>query len=161
MKNVHLVFAGPGNKEYIDSLRIMAEKFGILERVTFTGILNRQAVREAYHAASIFVLPSLRENFGISVAEAMASGCPVIISDKVDLYVEVREAGAGLVVASELDELANAIMQLLGNEVDRKEMGERGKRLIQDKFSWEKVSEQLTHIYNNIIVKNESSMRYK
>ena len=51
----------------------------------------------AFHAADAFVLPSHQENFGVAVAEALACGLPVLISDKVNIWREIQEDGAGLV----------------------------------------------------------------
>jgi len=65
---------------------------GIAERTTFTGPLSETAVTEAYCAADVFVLPSLQENFGNAIIEAMAAGCPVVIGDRLDLAGEIDRA---------------------------------------------------------------------
>ena len=70
---------------------------GIGPRVTFAGMLDHRRKLEAFRDAAMFVLPSYSENFGIAVVEAMACGVPVAISDKVNIWREVRDAGAGVV----------------------------------------------------------------
>ena len=57
----------------------------------------------AYRVAEVFMLPSHQENFGIVVAEALACGVPVLISDKVNIWREIRSAGAGLVAEDNLE----------------------------------------------------------
>jgi glycosyltransferase involved in cell wall biosynthesis len=57
----------------------------------------------AFYAATVFALPSHQENFGIAVAEALACGTPVLISNKVNIWREVVEEGVGLVDDDDLD----------------------------------------------------------
>jgi glycosyltransferase involved in cell wall biosynthesis len=56
----------------------------------------------AFHAADAFVLPSHQENFGIAVAEALACGLPVLISNKVNIWREIEQDGGGLVAEDTL-----------------------------------------------------------
>ena len=57
----------------------------------------------AFHSANAFVLPSHQENFGIAVAEALACGLPVLISDKVNIWREIQSDGAGIVAPDSLE----------------------------------------------------------
>ena len=88
--------------------------------------------------ASMFVLPSYSENFGIAVAEAMACGLPVVISDAVNIWPEVESAAAGLVGPCDIDITARNIMQILENSARASEMGANGIRLVRDRYSWER-----------------------
>jgi glycosyltransferase involved in cell wall biosynthesis len=94
---LHLVVAGPDEVAWVDTLRRQAEEAGIEARVHFPGMLGGDAKAGAYRAAAAFVLPSHQENFGIAVAEALACGTPVLISDQVAIWREVVADGAGLV----------------------------------------------------------------
>jgi glycosyltransferase involved in cell wall biosynthesis len=85
------------------------------------------------------------------VVEAMAAGLPVVISNKVNLWREVDEARAGLVVSTDAAELASAITRLLDYPGLARQMGECGRRLARDKFSWNTAGEQLVRLYNAII----------
>ena len=90
---MHLVLAGPcADEAFAARLRAMAEGLP----VTFTGPLYGEEKWGALAAADVFALPSHQENFGIAVAEALASGLPVLISDKVNIWREIAEDGAGL-----------------------------------------------------------------
>ena len=95
--DVDLVIAGPDQVGLVDALRDHAHRDGIAARVHFPGMLGGDAKTGAYRAAEAFVLPSHQENFGIAVAEALAAGTPVLISDQVNIWREVLADGAGLV----------------------------------------------------------------
>lgn len=94
---LHLVMAGPADSEHGLQLKAMAQKLGLGDRITWTGMLAGDLKWGAFHAAEVFVLPSHQENFGIAVAEALACGLPVLISNKVNIWREVRMHGAGVV----------------------------------------------------------------
>ena len=98
---LRLVMAGPDQIGWQRTLVAQAEALGIAERVAWTGMLAGDLKWGAYRAADAFVLPSHQENFGVVVAEALACGVPVLTSDKVNIWREVQEAGAGLVAADD------------------------------------------------------------
>jgi glycosyltransferase involved in cell wall biosynthesis len=93
----HLVMAGPDQVGWQAALQAQATRLGIADRITWCGMLAGELKWSALRAAEAFVLPSHQENFGIAVAEALALGVPVLISDKVNIWREIDAAGAGLV----------------------------------------------------------------
>ena len=93
----HVVIAGPNDHPYGEEMKALAAKLGIADRVTWTGMLTGDLKWGAFHHADAFVLPSHQENFGIAVAEALACGVPVLISNKVNIWREIEEDGAGLI----------------------------------------------------------------
>jgi glycosyltransferase involved in cell wall biosynthesis len=131
----HLVLAGPDQVGWQAELERMAQSLGIGGRVTFTGMISGDEKWGALQAADFFFLPSHQENFGVVVAEALACGLPVLISDKVNIWREVRDAGAGLVAA---DTLAGAISLLRSwksfNEEERRRIRERTVPCFEHKF---------------------------
>ncbi|MDO8803162.1 MAG: glycosyltransferase, partial [Elusimicrobiota bacterium] len=147
----HLVIAGTGAPDYIVALRRMVDDLGLRSRVTFTGILLGEAKLEAFSAAKLFVLPSFRENFGISVAEAMAAGCPVVVSDGVDIAGDILESEAGLVCPPESVPFAAAMNKILRTPGLGETMGGNGKRLVMRKYTWERVAAELSGIYDRIL----------
>lgn len=149
--DAHLVLAGPGDESYLKSLRALSNDLGLQDRVLFTGMLRSEDVQEAYRAASVFVLPSLQENFGLSVVEAMSAECPIIVSRQVGLARDVLRARAGLVVGAGVEEIAEAIARLLANEKLRGEMGRRGRALVLEKFTWESAARELTEVFHDIL----------
>ncbi|CAN8139490.1 Transferase [uncultured Thiomicrorhabdus sp.] len=101
--DLHLVIAGPDQTGWQADLEMLATDLGIADRITWTGMLKDEKKWGAIKAAEVFVLPSHQENFGIAVAEALAVGTPVLISNKVNIWLEIEEMNAGLVADDSLE----------------------------------------------------------
>jgi len=160
-RNAVLVMAGPGEASYVSKLQAEVRSLGMDGRVVFTGLLQGRAVQEALVDADIFVLPSLHENFGLAVAEAMAAGCPVVVSPEVALAPEIEKYGAGVVVDGKVDGLRNVLRQLLRDEVRRHSMGQNGRQLILDQFTWERVARQMMEVYEDILRGTRTSAAWR
>ncbi|HEY9446182.1 MAG TPA: glycosyltransferase [Burkholderiales bacterium] len=119
--DLHLVMAGPEQGGYGAALRSLAHELGLAERITWTGMLTGASKWGAYRAAEAFILPSHQENFGIVVAEALACGVPVLISNKVNIWREVAEAGAGLVAEDDLKGATALLQRWLALSADERD----------------------------------------
>ena len=95
--DLHLVMAGPDSIGWRTDLETMAQRLGIGDRVTWTGMLADDLKWGAFRSADLFVLPSHQENFGIAVAEALSCGVPVMISRRINIWREIADDGAGFV----------------------------------------------------------------
>lgn len=103
-------------------------------RVKYAGRLRLDGVIRAYGCADVVVLPSLREQWGLVINEAMAMGLPVIVSDRagcVDDLLKNGETGA-VVRAGSVEELRSSMLVLAENPERRTQMGRAGRRLIAD-----------------------------
>ncbi len=98
-----LVIAGPDQNRWQSVLNALARNLGLGNRVIWTGMLTGKMKWGAFYLAEAFCLPSHQENFGIVVAEALACGLPVLISDKVNIWREIKAGGAGLVEADTME----------------------------------------------------------
>lgn len=107
----HLVIAGPDQVGWQARLVRMAEQHNVADRITWAGMVQGDLKWGAIRSSEAFFLPSHQENFGIVVAEALACGVPVLISNQVNIWREVKEDGAGLV---ESDSLPGAVSLLRG-----------------------------------------------
>ncbi len=92
-----LVVAGPDNAEWKAILEHQATGLGIANKITWTGLLTNEQKWGAFYASDVFCLPSHQENFALGVAEALACGLPVLISDKVNIWREIDSDCAGFV----------------------------------------------------------------
>ena len=115
-------------------MEALALQTGTAEQVRFVGAVDDTDKWRFLAGARLLVLPSYNENFGIVVLEAMAAGCPVVVTPEVGLAATVRESGAGLVVAGERRALAHAMASLLADDDLRARMGEIGRRVAREEF---------------------------
>ena len=144
----HLVIAGPAEDTYLAELQNLAEKLGIARQVSWTGMLERDQKWGALHAAEVFVLPSHQENFGIAVAEAMASSKAVLISNQVNIWQEIQEARAGLVAPDTREGTVTLLTNWLRLTVDeRAAMGQRARQCFADCFE---IGKAATHLVETI-----------
>jgi glycosyltransferase involved in cell wall biosynthesis len=153
-----LLVVGPDRDGYRAEIVKILEAEGVLDKVVFAGMLTGYEKLAALGGADVFVLPSYSEGFSMAILEAMASSLPVIITRQCH-FPEVAQAGAGLVIESEADQLATAIEKLLGDAQLRQQMGSNGRRLVAEKFTWDKVADQMIKMYEEVL--GESSRRTK
>jgi glycosyltransferase involved in cell wall biosynthesis len=95
--NFHLIIAGPPGNGLGDTLKHLAASLGLADRITWTGMLSGDLKGGAFQLADAFILPSHQENFGLAVVEALACGVPVLISNRINIWREIHENGAGLI----------------------------------------------------------------
>jgi glycosyltransferase involved in cell wall biosynthesis len=158
-KDVHLVIAGPDNEGYGADVRKWLAAGDCLSSVTFTGMVQGALKASLLKRARLFILPSYTENFGIAVVEAMGAGLPVVISNKVNIWREINDARAGLVVNTDLDEVADAVLALLANPPMARELGHRGCRLAREHFSWEAAGCHLLDLYRTVVRRPDAHSR--
>ena len=145
-----VIIAGNDEEELLPKLREQAERNGIAGRVDFRGPVSGEAKEQLLRTSTALVLPSLSENFGNVVLEAMAVEMPVIVTPEVGLAADVAHSGAGIVSSGQPAELAAAIQNLLRDREARADMGQRGRELVQSRFTWERVAAQMEEHYSQI-----------
>lgn len=149
--DVVLAIAGPGPRRYLGSLAERARHEGVAGAVHFLGMLRGREVQQAYAGAAVFVLPSFQENFGQAAAEAMASGCPVVVSPQVALAPLVSAHGAGRVAEPTISAVAEALLALLADEPARVAAGQRARALVLERFTWAAVAADLIRGYERLL----------
>ncbi|MBN1548322.1 MAG: glycosyltransferase [Syntrophaceae bacterium] len=154
-----LAVVGPDNEGYGLKVRQWCREQGIADKVIFVGHLDPEEVKQAYVDADVFVLPSYTENFGMTVVEAMACRCPVVISDQVNIWREIRDEEAGLVVGLNPMEIADAICQVLTNKATANEMGKRGRVAAEKRYAWPHIVDRMTDVYRRLIAEKANERR--
>jgi glycosyltransferase involved in cell wall biosynthesis len=149
--NSLLVIAGNGDTRYVETLRAQADKLGISADILWAGFLGRPEKANAYAAASVFVLPSHSENFGIAAAEALAAGVPCVLSDQVALTDYLQDKDSALVVPCQSAAIANALCQLLSEPETREHLATQGRLVAAQLFSLQSVGEALADRYRSIL----------
>jgi glycosyltransferase involved in cell wall biosynthesis len=149
----HFVLAGgnPQDREYENRVKNQIETSILAKNSTITGFVTGKVKNSLLARADLFVLPSYYENFGIAVAEAMAAGIPVVISDRVDLHPAVQEAAAGWITPCNQEELTNTLETALTHPEIRQQRGKNARDLVLNKYSWDAISEQMLSVYKNFV----------
>jgi len=108
---IHLVIAGPYEKKYFEFLNqtYVRKLEKVRNSITWTGPIYNKLKWDTINSCSFFCLPSHQENFGISVAEALSCKKPVLITNKVNIYRDIKKYDSGLVCN---DDLEGLILQL-------------------------------------------------
>ncbi|HEX7191862.1 MAG TPA: glycosyltransferase [Thermoanaerobaculia bacterium] len=146
-----LLIAGNDEENLTPRLTELAQRLGVADRVEILGRVDGAAKEALLSRATIFALASMSENFGNVVLEAMAAETPVLLTAEVGLAEEVRRAHAGLVVAAQPREIANAINKLLDDPDERRAMGERGRHAVETRFTWPRVAEEMEAQYARLL----------
>jgi len=149
--NSFLAIAGDGDTRYVESLRRQADKLGIAADILWAGFLGGPEKANAYAAASVFVLPSHSENFGIAAAEALAAGIPCVLSDQVALTDYLQDKDSALLVPCQSSAIANALCQLLSEPETRQHLAIQGRQVAAKCFSLQSVGRALAERYQSIL----------
>ncbi|MFB8791473.1 MAG: glycosyltransferase [Potamolinea sp.] len=152
-QDFHLIVAGSGEADYVNYLTNLVSSLNLQSQTSMVGFVTGETKDLLLQGSDVFVLPSFSENFGIAVAEAMAAGCSVIVTPDVQIAPEIAASQAGLVVTGEVDTVAEAIAQLLVSPSLRHQLGENGKRLVSNRYSWKAIAQNLQFVYSAVIQK--------
>ncbi len=148
---IRLTIVDQGAPEKTYAPGIVAD-LGLTDRVTFTGKISAETLRDFYRRSEIVVLPSLYEGFGLPAAEAMACGTPVIAARVGALPEVLGEDGAGVLVPPRNPaELAKEIRRIMADPSTRAQMGIKGRRRVEELFTWGKIAERTVSVYRELI----------
>lgn len=145
-----LVVAGGG--PLLPALRRYADRRGILETVAFTGYVPAATRTAHFNLAEIFVFPSALEGFGLTVAEAMASGLPVVVSDRGSIP-ELVVDGAGGFVCDPADpgRFVERLLLLLDDPALREKFGAANRERAERLFRWERCAGETLRVYEGAL----------
>lgn len=141
---LHLVIAGPDPLNQRGSLSRLAEECGVTKRISWIGELWGSLKWNALRSAEVLVLPSHHENFGLVVAEAFSCGCPVLMTDKVNIWREASASGAAFVGNDNVDGVMSVLRRwLLLPEYERDRIQLRARACFLEMFDVQAVALKL------------------
>ena len=150
-KDWTLMIAGPNEKGYQEVIDQKIRELNLTDTISFPGEVVGKAKWKLYCQADLFVLPTLSENFGIVVAEALACQTPVITT-KGAPWSELEAYHCGWWIDIGVTPLVKTLQQAMSlSEAQRTEMGQRGRMLIESKYSWEQTTKQMLEVYNWVL----------
>ena len=142
-----IVIGKPKNNGEIDRL---VRGLGLGDTVSFTGRIAYEEFARYYAEATMAVIPSLYEGFGMPAGEAMACGVPVISTSGGALPEVVGDAGV-IVPPADAEALRQAIVSLLDDPERRKRLGEAGLARVKSSLTWRHAAEKTVHVYREAI----------
>ena len=151
----HLVIVGAGNAAYEHKVRTLIATLNLSERVTWTGPLYGAAKDTMLSHASLFVLPTHCESFGMVILEALAAGVPVITTREAPWELLLSEK-CGWWIPRGQSHLIEAMQDAMRYPAaSLREMGLRGRALARNKFSWEQAARQMESVYKWLLAGGE------
>lgn len=147
-------------RPYLTHLIEQTRSLGLMNHVIFSGRQPHSQMQDSYRGADLFVLPTTgREPLGKVILEAMAMGIPVVATRAGGVSESVQDGRTGILVEPNRPaELAEAILQLLHNPNLAWQMAQLGRERAARCFSWEKVAEDLLHVYGSLAPQTERRM---
>ena len=165
-KGIHILIRAMKNivKKYPDALLLIggrgkmktflssyANTLGLKDNVRFLGYVPDSMLPSLYSSSDVFVLPSITaESFGITLLEAMASGTPVVGSNVGGIPEVINNCGF-IVEPSSPKKLSDAVITLLDDEDLRKKFGRKGRKRVEEKYSWDIVGKKIIEVYKEVM----------
>jgi glycosyltransferase involved in cell wall biosynthesis len=147
--DVKLAIVGPDDG-YMDALNLRIAECDLSDKVIVTGPLYKREKQEALVDCDLFVMPSKYESFTTSGLEAMACGKPLVLTKNNHIHDWV-DGSVGLACDDDKMSLKDSMAEVLFDEELSKKFGMNGRRLIQEKYNWDMINEQILNIYESII----------
>lgn len=145
-----LLVAGGG--PLLPRLEREAERRGLAGSVVFTGYVPEAEKADHFNLADVFVFPSAMEGFGLTVAEAMSSGLPVVASDRGSIPELVVDGEAGFVAdPARPDRFVERVTALLGDPPLRRKLGQAARERVDRMFRWERCVEATRRVYEETL----------
>jgi glycosyltransferase involved in cell wall biosynthesis len=146
-----LAIAGWSQGGYEAQLRQLTTDLGLVTSVIFLGPRFGTEKNECYRGCDAFIMPSLSEGLPMTVLEAWAHAKPVLVTPECNLP-EGFGAGAALQIGAGPEEIAEGLKQVIEmSDNDRRAMGNRGRKLVETKFSWPRIGEQMCSVYEWVL----------
>lgn len=152
MPDTVLAIAGPDENGHKHELQSLARQLGISNRIKWVGTLCGNDKFAFLRDADLFVLPSFSDSFGLAALEAMAIGCPVLVSDHVGLAPEILAANAGYVSPTDVELLAKRILMALSESETRQAYSASARELIRKHYNADAIAQQMLDAYGRCIL---------
>jgi len=149
--NLWFVLAGTGDSDFVTRVHSWIDQYGIRAFTAEVGFVSGPEKLDAFAAADIFALPSLNENFGIVIIEAMYAALPLLISSEVYISQDIANANAGIICSPDVDSVTQNLRTMLDGSVDLHAMVEQGSELVRTHYQPAMATETLVKAYEAIL----------
>ena len=148
--NAHFIIAGRGPEApYLEQ---QARALGVADRVFFPGFISDQERNYLYQAAACAAFPSVYEPFGIVALEAMAAGCPVVVTETGGFREVVRHDKTGVTVyPDDASSLAWGVLHTLRNPALAAARAEEARQVVRREFNWDTIASRTIAVYRRVL----------
>lgn len=147
--DIHFIKVGRPLEPHHTNLRNLVKRLNLEDVVHFSAPITHDRLPMLYRLADLFVFPSLYEGFGLPPLEALACGCPVVVSNETSLPEVVGDA-AEKVDPYDHTSIAAGMLNVLANDEYRQDLIEKGKKQAR-KFTWEKTAAGMLNVYQKVL----------
>jgi glycosyltransferase involved in cell wall biosynthesis len=154
-RDVFLAAVGPDSEGFMDKMKTLASTHGVSDRVLFTGMMVGPARLAPLVDADVVALPSDHENFGMAAVEAIAAGTPVLLSDEVNIYREIIDAGVGWVVARDPAAIAQTIARCVKDPSVRQRAAALCGPFAREHYDWSAIGRRWVAHYTELAKRTE------
>lgn len=160
LPNWRVVIAGPDEGGYLSEVRALISKLRIEADFEFPGLVAGLEKERCFSEADLFILPTYSENFGIVVAEALAREVPVITTTGAP-WAELQKYDCGWWVEPGVDGVVGALSVALSTPREKlAKMGARGRKLVEERYSWERIGRDALDASEWLLSQNTSPPEY-
>jgi glycosyltransferase involved in cell wall biosynthesis len=148
--DLHLLIAGNDDGAW-PGFRDQMAQLGLTSRLTYLGHVSGDRARQVWAAADAFILPSYSEGFSMAVLEALACRLPSLITTACH-FPELDSANGAIVVTANAEQVSQGLRDLIDRTPqERTGLGENGRRLVEDQYTWDRQAAQLAAVYEWLI----------
>ena len=146
-----MVVVGPDSYGHKKDIVAKLEELGIRDEWEFVGMVGDEEKWGYYHQASLLLHPSVSENFGITIAEGLAAGLPVICTRGTP-WENLEDHKCGWWIDIGVEPLTKALTEAMALSPDELQaMGLRGRKMVEEKYTWGAVAEKMIEGYEEVI----------
>lgn len=150
LKDYVLQIAGEGDLTYLNDLKLQSERLGLGQHVEWLGGIYDERKWALFREADLFVLPTHSENFGIVVAEALASGTPVLTTHGTP-WQELNDKHCGWCVDVSTDAIREGLLSFAKlEESELQQMGLQGRKLVEEKYDTRTIASEFVKMYASL-----------
>ena len=151
LQGYRIVVAGEGDAEYVALLKRQIAALGLQDMVQLIGGVYGDEKWRLFRESDLFVLPTHSENFGLAIAEALASGTPVITTVGTP-WLDLNTSHSGACIEIGTQPLVEALRRFLNvPEEELEQMGHNGRRLIETRYSARTMAQEMMEVYESVL----------
>jgi glycosyltransferase involved in cell wall biosynthesis len=152
--DLRLAIAGAGDPAYLAQIDNLIAQHQLQNKILRVGQLAGEQKWQALVDADLFVLPSHQEGFSMAITEALAAGCPPVVTEECnfDELEENPKNPAGIIIKNgDMPAFIEETQSLLADPARRKRFAAAGQELVRTRYTWEKIAADLESVYRHII----------